>query len=395
MSQRSNARGRQRHAPISEAAIRESVEALDWTKLEKALRLVPARDFDISAICDSIRHCTSIIFRYPNAARERRRDAFFQSLADYVVLRQEKGADQTVRDLVALVTLIEKGYWSILDLLKQTIAAKKPASESIAAILSLGAHQTSAMLKAAFEQARAAEVFEPAAIALTDANGAVYAAEEITEMVSVTTSLSLIMYAVQQHWIAPDGTIVLPALPRVGDVERTYADDVQKLAEAWAFWRMIEERCRYEGGDIEALFENMNDGGSSDDIVLSYRPSKDANEWERRTVANYERLNTEVSSIHHHLAFRTDARLRVKNAAEEEISLFPTSFISLTELQSAHALDFMLSTQIAIESTRYLGLRLTEWLRGYSALQLMASKLVDGETRNPDLLIWKVEPKAL
>jgi hypothetical protein len=275
-------------ARLSELKIRKAVEALDWPSLEKHLRALRPRDIDVESLGRIILRCSSLVLRYPNSTRQRRRDVFFENLAGFIVARVGPAAGENLRAMFSVIILAEGGYRSLLELLERTAAAKCPASERVAAILSLGAHQVSWMLKTISAQARAAEVFEGASLALRDADGALSDGDDVVDMLNATTSAALIMYAVQEGWISADDAVILPPLPQIGESERTQAREVQQLTEAWAFWQALEERRRYDGGRLERLAVPTENSGPPID-VLRYGPPADAVGWEKVTVANYER----------------------------------------------------------------------------------------------------------
>jgi hypothetical protein len=368
---------------ISEAEVRASAEALDWGRLAQHLRHLSPDSGTVKAVSLIVLRCRGLIHRYPDPRRKSRRDEFLKHLSTWADRVGEPATVASLQSDLEVISLAERGYASIRTALAQTAAARLPADQRAAALLSLGAHDVNWLFQELGAKARACKTTEPMALALEDEDGSHFSGDDIVSRIDVTTGAALALYAQQEGWIASDDAIVLPPLVAPRAEHRAAMRKVVDLAEAWSLWRNLEERRRYDGGDF-AISEIDGPPGAT---LVQYQPPPEAVTWERITVAGYERLNADIYSIFHELAFRTGAR-ETACGLDGDAELLPTNHLSLCELESARALDWLMSTEIEAETTRYLGLRLVEWLRCYTALSMMAQCRLDPD--NPDSLVWTV-----
>lgn len=373
---------------ISEVEVRASVEALDWKRLARHLLRLRDGAATVKAVSTIILRCGGLIQRYPDVRRRARRAEFLRRLSIWAEQTGGDAALDSLRAELEVIALAERGYDCIRDTLAQTAAAGLPGDERASALLSLAAHDVNWVIAELTAKARASKATEPMAFALEDADGQPFSGDDIVARVDATTGAALALYAQEEGWVAADGAIVLPPLVAATSDHRNAAREVVRLAEAWSFWQSLEERRRYDGGDF-AVTDVDNAPGN---VRVQYWPTVEAVAWEQITVASYERLNRDIYSIFHELALRTPAR-QTASGLDGHAGLLPEAHLCIGELESARALDWLMSTEIETDQARYLGLRLVEWLRGYTVLSLLAERHLDPD--DPDHLVWTMTAQEL
>lgn len=104
--------------------------------------------------------------------------------------------------------------------------------------------------------------------------------------------------------------------------------------------------------------------------------------WHAIDLAANERLLMGMEQQSAQMLFGTKISEKAAGIADR-VELFPRAFVSVEEVHSAHALDKSLSATIATDTSSYRGLRLVEWIRGYSVLQELVSNAYDGSGNDP------------
>jgi hypothetical protein len=75
---------------LREDLVKEALSDIDWAKLKLHLERIALTMEDVGALCGHIRRYSDWIAKYPRKAFEKKREAFFKELADYV--REHVGA---------------------------------------------------------------------------------------------------------------------------------------------------------------------------------------------------------------------------------------------------------------------------------------------------------------
>jgi hypothetical protein len=375
---------------LSESAIQHALKALDWRKLDEYLTPRALQEHDADFLADQLLRCNWLVQRYPNAPREAKRDSLFAQIAQLALTKIGSQARAKINSALSEIHLVERGYRALLAQLDDSVGQDQP-SEIISAALFGAAYQIHAATTAVRTQARSASIVDKVAFSLCDENGTSYSVDDLINLNDMSTAMIASFCARRAEWFDAEGAIVLPKIVRPTEDQVGKFLSLQRQAEAWAFWRSIEERRRLDGGSLERRYSQ--DTPASDIQVVVYRPTAESLAFHKSSLAGYDRLNTEVASISHELFFRSNVRAKAKGLSQRT-KLYPNEFINLTEIASAHALDLMLSTNIAADRTLYLGLRLVEWLRGYSALALLVDDAY-GKHFASDALLIELSPRTL
>lgn len=375
---------------LREAELRKAFEALSWQELSACFRQ-PLADNDVSILTQTLLTSNKVMHRYPSAAQERARDSLLASLAQFASSELNFDAAAKIHHAISAIRIIEHGYRVLLQGLNATLEGSS-STETVSATLIGAAHQIHKAIEKSTEQATKAAIIDDIAFSLRDANGNIYSPDELIEATDASTAMIMAVHALREGWFDNDDAIVLPTLAHPEEDHFNKFLSLQRQAEAWVFWRSVEERRRFEGGTLERTAAEHVDGGARRELIR-YTPEPKALAFHMSSIAGYERLNSEIASIYFDLAFRTNSRIKAKGF-DRKAKLYPNDFISLSELESANALSLMLSTPIESDKAVYLGLRLVEWLRGYSALAL----LVDNSYRpkaDAEALLVRLEPRDL
>ncbi len=329
---------------------------------------------------------SSIILTRPDAARQKRRDIGLQAIVDRAAERLGRKGKQALACQIEKIAIIERGYALLSNRLDQLLEGTDPV-RWFWATLSLVAEQVDWALEEIDLQTSRSPIVDGWSFTLPDGQGGRYRADELIAMFDATTSMTLRAYAAKWGWIRRDGAIIAPQRVAVTEVETDAALRVQKLAEAWEAWRRIDDEVRFFGGTIA---EVQNEVGVT---VMRHTPDKEGLRWRKLALAAHEQLTAEIASIFNQLVYREDAH-HGASGIDGTVPLYPHAFVNIGELQGAQALEISLSRSPDNDTTLYAGLRLTEWIRGYSVLTALAER-VSRNNGGPDRLIIELKPGEL
>jgi hypothetical protein len=240
--------------------------------------------------------------------------------------------------------------------------------------------------------------FEAAAVHASMPDGSTVPADEYTAAVLEVTANTLLMFGHEHDWYDADGFLVLPARVAVDVDTLNLAGSTMELGAIWGQLAHFETRWRYFGGDVDLV--NADDaselrahavrGAAADDV-----PVREAGEPARAgsNIASGDRRPDAMQILrfqHEHgveLTFLVaEARLRnmmlqtyfrITNetryehllSASERTELPPKQFVDAEELAAALTLSDLFGFLITDDENEHFGLRIAEWLRGYSALR--------------------------
>lgn len=374
----------------TEADIQQALETLDWKEVHRCF-CRPLNNSDIDFLTQQILLSNKVVVRYSHAVHEQKRDRLLADLAQHALTGLGDKAAGKIFHITSVIRLIEHGYRILLSELNDSLAGTS-APEIMSATLIGAAAQIHGALETTQKQTNTSGVLDSATFSLRDANGTPYSADDLIEVTDASTAMIVVAHAHRAAWIDRDDAVVLPALTEPTEDHFKKFVSLQRQAEAWLFWRSTEERRRFEGGALEWV-STQKVGDATDRRLIRYTPTSEALASHQSSIAGYGRLSDEIASILSELAFRSKRRTKAKGF-NQRAKFYPTDFVSLSELGSASALDLMLTTSIESDRALYMGLRLVEWLRGYSALALLVNHSYRSKTSAESLLV-KLAPQEL
>jgi hypothetical protein len=355
---------------LSEGKTKGAFAARDWLALKSHLDEIGLAGSVLDDLLGHLTRASGLILRYPDAARERRRDAFLENLRMYVHATLGEDAEARVSGEVALMAQIERGYRSVLATLGCADISKLSPDTRIAACLAWANRAYTDIMKKQDQEIRKLEQLHfPNVPPVTDEDGNSMPIDPLINAIVTALSTTLIMEAHNNNWHDSSGTVTLPPLPAVSDDEVFKAGTTQGLAMCWNRWQRTEERRRFFGGKLTELSGPNRPPWSPShaNVVTEYTPD----ESEFFDYAANERLMDRLGQQFMELAVETNLKAKVAGIAGA-LPLLPDGVVSLQEAHAAASLGDILKYEIIDDVERPGGLRLLEWVRGYAVLKELA-----------------------
>jgi hypothetical protein len=312
----------------------------------------------------------SLQLKHLSPVAQQRRDAF---VADLSALISEAG-DASDASLLAQhmtnVAFFEEGFQLILTTLDKADVSKLPPDLQLWGLL-YGCGKACNYVRQQFWDALKNTPQRPidfSSFAITDEHGNAAQPDVLLGNVILSTSSALKMLSYKHGWFdAATGTAIFPALTCVSSQVQDMAGTVWLLSNSWDLWEDAEQHQR------------MRSGTRTEEVSV-------APTGEQVTVIRFvHNRSCELP------AFIAEARLRqmkmrflcdlTSTTAEERIvatrdakriALPPEQYVSTDELHATLVLSHLLCESVPQSGSTPGGLRISEWLRCYSWLKLLA-----------------------
>ncbi|MET4252976.1 NERD domain-containing protein [Bradyrhizobium sp. LA6.7] len=383
---------------LREDLVKQALSDIDWAKLKLHLERIALTMEDVGVLCGHIRRYSDWVAKYPRKAFEKKREAFFKELANYVREHVGAQAPDKVTAVLAVMKLIEHGYRSILDVLEKCAIGKQPAEVRVAACISRACYEYADILhrqNAAVRNAKSLDLM--AGVEIRDDDGNIVSGDAVVEGLAASVAMTVIMEAYTNQWFV-DEVVVLPGLPQVEEEERFQSGATQVMALYWRHWQRLEKRRRYLDGEIRTLKGAQRPPGTDPRIeaILHYLPVEDG--LSEREVYDHlanERLKDRLLQTF----MEMDVEHRISDRSvgiDGDARLPPDDFVSPEEIHSGVSLSEILGYAIVDDKARPGGLRLLEWLRGYAVLKELGQQQAHKKDASGDaFLVVFVESELL
>ncbi|MBR1169698.1 NERD domain-containing protein [Bradyrhizobium liaoningense] len=371
---------------LREDLVKEALDVVDWPKLRAHLDAVELSTEDLIELCGHIRRCSDWIAKYPRKSFEAKRDKFMAEFAAYARQRLGTNARDKVTAVLELIRLVEHGYRSILDVLAKCAIGKQPPAVRVSACISRGCYDYNDLLRRRDSALRKAKQLDLASgFFIPDEAGSMVSADAVVEGIAASVAMTVIMEAYNNQWFA--GEIVpLPALPAVGEEARFQSGATQVMALFWRNWQRLEKRRRFQGGEIRTLKGARKPAGTHPQIeaVIQYLPPEEGmSEAEVYDYLANERVRDRLTQTF--MEMSVEHRLLERGVGiDGVVKLPPTDLVSGEEGHAGVSLSEILGYSIASDMERPGGLRLLEWVRGYSVLKELGQRQTEKADASAD-----------
>lgn len=292
-----------------------------------------------------------------------RREPFLEAVATGLEVRHPAVAAK-VRELPALLTLIERGYVDVLTYTKGTTGGGLPPLTQVSASLAVAVETADELHALGIKQHLNGPTFEIKAN-LTLGDTTVHADTALNGTIAAAVS-TVMMMAHEQSWFNADDQVQLPSLLSPPSREEiNVIGTVLRCAGKWSAWERSQLRMRLSMQSPHYLNAPFPEGfPPSAEKVLSVLP-EDEHEIDD-FVANH-RLIARTQQHYFQLIHRLG---RFANPSlDASTPLLPAKALSFDEVHGLETITEWLSYDVQNDSTTYGGLRIVEWLRGYAALK--------------------------
>lgn len=323
-----------------------------------------------------VKQTGSLLLRHSAPDREQRRNAFFEHLRKWLSgLANEATISQLDRHR-AEAMLCEGAFREIYSSLsKCPVGQIDPSVAAWTALFGTGSDMT--------EVHRAVSSMPPPLIApnlaflssealrITAFGQTGLDPDAVTERYAYNLAGYLKMLGHSQGWFC-DANLVIPAQT---EMPAGLRDDRSALylAEAWNQLEDHWDKLRYfETSSVHSerrSYAAGEDRWEVDTLVFEH-------DWQYflEVEVARARLRRQVFEISLHVLYSPATAAHVQDPTETRVKLFPRGLISTEEAIATLALDMCYGLQVEQEESEYLGLKLGEWLRGYSLLQFCCAR---------------------
>lgn len=360
---------------IESEELKEAIRRLSWSKVKVQIESYPCDESTHWHLKDCIRKCDSMVDRRPKG-NGKARDKFLESLKAYYI---EKGREDFATDIEELHTLFKRidiGYRAIFAHLDGLPSSSLKPAEKIfycLAELDVAAQSIASDIKnsinpafMSMEQTRA----------ISGTEGQPYDPNGVLHGLTFAATDIVLRESYAANWFDECQFVVLPELKKAVDfASDSYQAEIFN-AHWWRRWKGIDERVRYLNAELTFIDEgpwpeHIAKEPCAKDIkqLLSFKPNKAVEQLD--VVAN-ERLSVWFEQNLHGLIRKTNVLDLLENS-EKPVALPPSGAISLAEAHATVALGHLTKLDIAVASDNKL--TIAERLRGYAALQMLATNL--------------------
>jgi hypothetical protein len=372
---------------MNEAKIREGLAALSADKIIAELETHALTDERARSFLGLLCRSNHVFFKYPHPKREKLRDEFLLALRLFIHKHYSAEIEDTFEQVVKIIRRVEIGYRNLLALLNKTSFRGESSVVQSSATLELVADQIGFIDRRLHDSIRKKKhlSFSDDLVAELE-DGTEFSADAATAGFIDNLGVTLGMLAHENGWVSENGTLVLPPFDKCTDEQIKASDEVQVLAMSWRRWERVEQLRRYWGGQFVDLEEGVSATGMPAEVQVYFefvRSEEDQYDW----FAN-ERFRELISQSHAELVYETSALDKAAGIVGQ-VKLLPDQYVNLQELTSAAMLSDVMGVDAREDTTLYGGLRIVEWVRGYTLLsEIAALNREESKSAADRNLIW-------
>ncbi|RST84682.1 hypothetical protein EJC49_19540 [Aquibium carbonis] len=346
----------------------------DAMPLVTRLASIGADEELVDELAGLIRRAGSLILQRPEPNDQAARDGFLDALRTALGVHAPHVDLQTFDAAVASVRHAEEGYFRILGALERSPIFNHPAPARLSAAFSR-AEQRLAEVTGMMEDALAsgAQFSVPGGISMTDENGEPRSFDALLTSIVEGLSGFLKMEAYRGRFFTKAGWVELPALPVATQEDLGLYGPCEALGIFWQRWERLHRKALFGDQSIEVLTGGTLPPNLSPRITQVFTRPADANfvDW----AAN-ERALDRQGIAHWDLVTTTNVQSAAKGISGT-LAALPTEWIGDEEVAQTLSLSEAVGFDITQDTSRHAGLMLSEWVRGYMALDAWAKTRSD------------------
>lgn len=358
--------------------LRSATKNLDDRALRDALEKVESADLEevVSDLLDDIERMGVLISERSDPKREKRISTFVEAFEGWL----KKSASELVTRLATIrsdALLVQRGYQSILTTLSRTQAQALTAAQHAWAVvryahvdLAYVLERLDVGMRERYEKANL--FFETGSVHAPMEDGTSIPVDEYTAAVLEVLSGSLLMFGHQNGWFDADGFLVIPSPGAVDDENVRLASGTMALGAAWGQLRIQETNKRFLGGQL--TLAQLEEGDRKYDVLQFDNEYGVALSF----LAAEQRLRSVMTQ--HYFQVTNESRYEHLLATGDSAKLPPDQFLDAEEVSTSITLSQLLGFSIVDDTTEYEGLRLVEWIRGYSVFRRLTDSATAKET---------------
>lgn len=362
--------------------LRRALESLSWTKAKEELVTSNFSARDVPELITILVQSSRLLLRHDRAC-EPARNRLFKQLTAFVTKRAGEAASLQVAAACEAMQTLEEGYHAILATLSRSSAGKLAPTDRVMAALIESARSFDSVFRETLDHATATvDRFTHHGVFAHSETGKPMSPDGAIESVVQAASDVIMMEAHTQQWLF-EGVVLLPLTPPSCISDEPAGSVDQYLAACWRAWQNLEERFRYQGGDISShAVESLGD-----EVPADFRSAKIAFTYAAPEEAVHERILLYCARERLRRRFSTDAfTLEYQSTIKDRVrgwntvrSLAPHEYASIDEALGLLVLSTLLARAIHEDPTLYGRLTVVEWLRVFAVLRGFTQERYDAE----------------
>ncbi|RYF30492.1 MAG: hypothetical protein EOO23_05025, partial [Comamonadaceae bacterium] len=354
---------------IGQGLFKSAAVARDGAPVVERLASIGVDEERVVELTGLIRRAGSLILQRPDSADQAARDDFLATLRQGLVARAPDLNLQEFDGAVASVRHAEDGHLRILGALDRCPISAHPAPARFSAAFTRAEHRL-AELAAMIDNALAsgASFSVPGGVTLTDENGEPRSSDALLTSIVQGLSGFLKMEAFKGRLFTKAGWVELPPLPVATEEDLGLYSPCEALGVFWLRWELLHQKALFGDQAIEVLTGPALPSNCPSQITQIFTRPAHVNfaDW----AANERAIDRE-GIAHRDLVTTTNVQTVAKGIAGP-LAALPAEWISGEEVAQSLSLSEAVGFDITQDATLYAGLRLTEWVRGYMALNAWA-----------------------
>lgn len=341
--------------------LKDGVERLDLASVERWLQ---QPDRKLRDLRECLRRSHVVVRQWATSTERMQRDEFLSR-----TLAALTGADAEGAETAEMSRLVEGGrlFEVAYDELRTELEREIPSQEVRAgALWSLVAllGQTAAQIRVDAELMLRRGTIDPSASHAIGHGGLPYQPDTVwgSAVEVVTGGLQMLGHAGQ--YFDQDGALILPVRASGPLLSADPSQRLSYLGSIWMALERAEERWRWWGGVLEVIPQTTPDGRT----IPCLRYAHDASRFE---ILNQIAIDRVPRLLLNAMLVAGDLARKLKISSQidhDHLALPPAAWLSQAEFVASSCLEVLLKIDPATDQSEYDGLRLMEWLRGYSVL---------------------------
>lgn len=360
----------------------KAIEGFDAEALREALDDEPAAA-DGEELTNLVLRSNRMIFRKADAVAESSRSDFLSDLRTIYAARYHETDIAGLNAVISAIDEIEAGYRDIQSGVPLSAIAALPKSLQISAVIERAIIEAQILARQAHDALKSGGWQPGLPIIAHDDEGNAYDVDGVRTVLvrNLGATLKFLMDRFGRNKVPTP--LILPNRVSVAE-EDTYKAGTALLASAaLRRWRRIDERVRFWGGKIQSYRPPQLPAGSNVDLLRVYTPGRHP---VFDVIANQRLADVLLKSFSESLL----ANLSTVDPRAEELA--PSAFLSTDEHAAYGTLTGLLGGETHNNETKYQGLSIAEWIRGYAALRQIAA---EGEDSSPRQVSFNFRPGEL
>ncbi len=341
---------------LSEKKVKECLAELSWFKLEQHLETLSELAADVPKLCGLIRRSEPLLFKRGDPPKQKVRSELLENLKNYLITHNQINGGNFLATHIIELEIIENAFQGILELVSQGDWANIAPTKRVAAIIQLFLSDYEKTVHQAKGMSVSSEVVLNSSVTVYE-DGAEVDFDSNLESIQAGLLSVLHMEAHQNQWFLDDNILSVPEYVPLHFGNTASVLQHQKLAQSWLTWDSAQMRVRYKGAKLACNLE-------TNDLTVDVNLKDEIFD----NIAN-QRL---ADRLRESVILQEIFGCSFNYTSSKSVFFPPTQFFSKDEENAFADMTHVLSVRISDVDERFAGLRLIEWLRGYSLLKKFA-----------------------